>query len=100
MIRRQRNLTAHTEIFITHDMLNSDYRAKIEKENAWRRRNRMPILNANSDAMQETINRILKILNVIVSDPYKEHIDATLNIYETIKNKILNLLEEEIRTQE
>lgn len=100
MIRRQRNLTAHTEIFITHEMLNSNYRAKIEKENAWRRRNRMPILNANSDAMQETINRILKILNVIVSDPYKEHIDATLNIYETIKNKILNLLEEEIRTQE
>ncbi len=60
----------------------------------------MQALRANSDATQETINRILEILNVVVSEQYKEYLSASLNVYETIKNKILNLLEEEIRTQD
>ena len=60
----------------------------------------MQALRANSDATQETINRILEILNVVVSEQYKEYLTASLNVYETIKNKILNLLEEEIRTQD
>ena len=100
IVRKQRNLTAHTEAFITYEMLNSNFRARIEKENNWRNRNRMQALRANSDATQETINRILEILNVVVSEQYKEYLSASLNVYETIKNKILNLLEEEIRTQD
>lgn len=107
-IRNSRNTAAHTEEFITIEELNRNFSKAIDAENNYRKkeenniRKLPPILltkEEKENAIEQTNKIINKMMNKILSNTYKGKLDQALMVYEHLKNKILYLLREEIKSQ-
>lgn len=96
-IRDFRNTAAHTDEFVTKEKLEQGFKEKIEKENEYRIEHKIDEVDVQEDAIPETNTRIINILNRIILVEYKNKLENALNVYEHIKERILTLLEEEIK---
>ena len=104
-LREFRNLAAHTETFITRDVLNQGFKEQILKANRNRvKEGKEPLelkYTTYINAIKEAENILYNILKQIMPEEYtkdanKSVLDKELNIYETIENNIIKLLKEEI----
>lgn len=103
-IRNSRNLAAHTEEFITLETLNNSFLEAIELENEYRANNNIDILALTEEEKKNatviTNKLIIDLLNKIMEQSiYKTKMDETLNIYNNLKDKVLDLLRKEIESE-
>ena len=96
-IREYRNISAHSGKFITREKLNANFKIKIEKEARYQKTTSNRLVAYPNDAIKEVNYKLKNILGRIISVDDKNNMNEALKMYDNIKNKILEILSNEMR---
>lgn len=95
-IRENRNRAAHTLAFVDKESLNKDFLNKIRNIEKEHNIKVTDLIDPKLNALEETEKKIKELVVEIIPKEYLDKLDDTYNVYDTITNKILTLIKNEI----
>ena len=96
-IRTFRNVSAHSNEFITRKKLDMGFKKKIEDEARYQKTTTTRLVAYPNDAIKEVNYKIKNILRRIVSEEDEANMNDALKMYDNIKDKISEILENELK---
>ena len=96
-IRTFRNVSAHSNEFITRKKLDMGFEKKIEDEARYQKTTTTRLVAYPNDAIKEVNYKIKNILRRIVSEEDEANMNDALKMYDNIKDKISEILENELK---
>ena len=96
-IRTFRNVSAHSNEFITRKKLDIGFEKKIEDEARYQKTTTTRLVAYPNDAIKEVNYKIKNILRRIVSEEDEANMNDALKMYDNIKDKISEILENELK---
>ena len=99
-IRTFRNVSAHSNEFITRKKLDMGFEKKIEDEARYQRTATTRLVAYPNNAIKEVNYKFKNILSRIVSEEDEKNMNDALKMYDNIKDKILEILGNEIKQKQ
>ena len=99
-IRTFRNVSAHSDEFITRKKLDVGFKKKIEDEARYQKTIATRLVANPNNAIKEVNYKFKNILSRIVSEEDKANMNDALKMYDNIKDKILEILGNEIKQKQ